>query len=152
MRAQLEVFAVLTVAGLACLFILTNLLLGRLLRRRAPNAEKEEPYECGEPAIGSAWVQFDIRYYVPAILFVAFDVELALLFPWAVVFGEPGAAGPALMDLALFMALPVLALGYLWRQGALEWVRTLPVRSDVAGSAGRPSGPRTGSDGSGASR
>src|SRR5919201_548490 len=69
-------------------FILVHLLLGKLLRPAKPSAEKLTIYECGEPTIGSAWVQFDLRFYVVALLFVIFDVEVVFFFPWAVVFGK----------------------------------------------------------------
>jgi NADH-quinone oxidoreductase subunit A len=69
-------------------FILINLLVGKMVRPARPTAEKGTIYECGEPTIGSAWVQFDLRYYVIALLFVIFDVEVAFFFPWAVVFGK----------------------------------------------------------------
>ncbi len=68
-------------------FILIHLLVGKLIRPAKPHAEKLTIYECGEPTIGSAWVQFDVRFYVVALLFVIFDVEVAFFFPWAVVFG-----------------------------------------------------------------
>ncbi len=73
-------------AGLTLLA--ANLVLGRLVRPDRPSAEKGEVYECGEQPIGDAWVQFDLRFYVVALLFVIFDVELAFFFPWAVVFGS----------------------------------------------------------------
>ncbi len=69
-------------------FILIHLLAGKLIRPAKPDAEKQTVYECGEPTIGSAWVQFDLRFYVIALLFVVFDVEVAFFFPWAVVFGQ----------------------------------------------------------------
>lgn len=69
-------------------FLCVNLLLGWLVRPRAPNKEKLEVYECGEPTIGSSFVQFDLRFYVVALLFIIFDVEVALFFPWATVFGK----------------------------------------------------------------
>jgi NADH-quinone oxidoreductase subunit A len=69
-------------------FIFLHLMIGKLVRPKRPDAEKLTIYECGEPTIGSAWVQFDIRFYVVALLFVIFDVELAFFFPWAVVFGK----------------------------------------------------------------
>src|SRR5438552_18413055 len=69
-----------------------NLLLGKLVRPHQPSPEKGTIYECGEPTIGSAWVQFDLRFYVVALLFVIFDVELAFFFPWAVVFGSANRA------------------------------------------------------------
>lgn len=70
------------------LFIFVNLLIGSLVRPKAPNPEKLEVYECGEPTIGSSFVQFDVRFYVVALLFIIFDVEVALFFPWAVVYGK----------------------------------------------------------------
>ena len=77
--------------------LLTPLVMGKLVRPDRPSPEKGEVYECGEPAVGSAWVQFDLRFYVVALLFVIFDVELAFFFPWAVVFGTATrAADPAL--------------------------------------------------------
>lgn len=75
-------------ASAAGLFVLANLTLGRLLRPRRPTVEKGEVYECGETVIGSSFVQFDIRFYVVALLFIVFDVEVAFFFPWAVVFGK----------------------------------------------------------------
>lgn len=78
--------ALFSAIGLGFLFI--NLLLGRFLRPHAPNKEKLEVYECGEPTIGSSFVQFDLRFYVVALLFIIFDVEVAFFFPWANVFGK----------------------------------------------------------------
>jgi len=72
-----------------------NLLLGKLVRPHRPSPEKGTVYECGEPTIGSAWIQFDLRFYVVALLFVIFDVELAFFFPWAVVFGSAHRAADA---------------------------------------------------------
>src|SRR6476646_9509096 len=69
-------------------FILIHLLIGKLIRPSKPGEEKGTIYECGEPTIGSAWIQFDLRFYVVALLFVIFDVEVAFFFPWAVVFGQ----------------------------------------------------------------
>lgn len=74
--------------GIGGAFLCVNLLVGRLVRPRMPNAEKLEVYECGEPTIGSSFVQFDLRFYVVALLFIIFDVEVALFFPWATVFGK----------------------------------------------------------------
>ncbi len=69
-------------------FILVHLILGKVIRPNRPGAEKGAVYECGEPTIGSAWIQFDLRFYVVALLFVIFDVEVAFFFPWAEVFGR----------------------------------------------------------------
>ena len=81
--AYLALFAV---AGLC--FVLINLLIGRLLRPANPHPEKLEIYECGEPTIGSSFVQFDLRFYVVALVFIVFDVEVAFMFPWATVYGK----------------------------------------------------------------
>lgn len=75
-------------AGVGFAFIFVNLLVGRFLRPSNPHQEKLEIYECGEPAIGSSFVQFDLRFYVVALVFIIFDVEVAFLFPWATVFGK----------------------------------------------------------------
>jgi NADH-quinone oxidoreductase subunit A len=68
-------------------FLVVNLFVGKLIRPNRPNAEKGTIYECGESPVGSSWIQFDLRFYVVALLFVIFDVEMAFFFPWAVVFG-----------------------------------------------------------------
>src|SRR5688572_3853739 len=77
---------VFLVVGVFFLFI--HLLIGKFIRPYRPDAEKMTIYECGEPTVGSAWIQFDLRYYVVALLFVIFDVEVAFFFPWAIVFGK----------------------------------------------------------------
>jgi NADH-quinone oxidoreductase subunit A len=84
------VILIFLAAGLTILA--ANLLIGRLVRPDRPSPEKGEVYECGEQPIGSAWVQFDVRFYVVALLFVIFDVELAFFFPWATVFGTANRA------------------------------------------------------------
>lgn len=75
-------------AGIAGIFLFVNLLVGKFVRPDLPNREKLEVYECGEPVIGSSFVQFDLRFYVVALLFIIFDVEIAFFFPWATVFGK----------------------------------------------------------------
>src|SRR5271163_3244841 len=74
--------------GVGAAFIFVNLMAGKLIRPAKMNPEKASIYECGEPTVGSAWVQFDLRFYVVALLFVIFDVEMAFFFPWAVVYGK----------------------------------------------------------------
>ena len=103
-------------------FVLINLLLGKLIRPHLPNAQKTDIYECGEITIGSSWVQFDLRFYVVALLFVIFDVEIALLYPWARVFRQYAAA--AFWDLLFFMGLLLVGFAYLWKYGYLDWVRS----------------------------
>jgi NADH-quinone oxidoreductase subunit A len=89
-------------AGAAVGFLFVNLLVGRLVRPKIHNAEKLEVYECGEPTIGSSFVQFDLRFYVVALLFIIFDVEVAFFFPWATVFGK--SAQLASMDMPVATA------------------------------------------------
>jgi NADH-quinone oxidoreductase subunit A len=100
---------------------LGGLMVGKLVRRKLPHPEKDVPYECGEPAIGSSWVQFDLRFYVVALVFLIFDIEIALFYPWAVVYRQGGVA--ALWDMLFFFGVIVVGFLYLWRFGYLDWVR-----------------------------
>lgn len=102
------------------LFVLLNLALGRLLRPHNPYPEKLAPYECGEPPVGDARVNFHIRYYMFALLFVIFDVETIFLYPWAVVLRDLGLYAFVLMFIFLFMLLDGLV--YAWKKGVLKWV------------------------------
>ncbi|MFA5865948.1 MAG: NADH-quinone oxidoreductase subunit A [Phycisphaerae bacterium] len=102
------------------------LLFGKLVRPRNPGGMKDEIYECGEPTVGPAWVQFDLRFYVVALLFVVFDVEIAMLYPWAVIYKSLVAQGigvAAFWEMMFFFGLIVLGFLYLWRFGYLDWVR-----------------------------
>jgi NADH-quinone oxidoreductase subunit A len=122
-------------------FILMNLTLGKLLRPAKMDVEKGQIYECGEPTIGSAWVQFDLRFYVVALLFVIFDVEMAFFFPWAVVFGrgiqEADAGNEAARtltwiafgDILFFFGVLLVGFAYLWKRGDLNWVRSLAAQN-----------------------
>ncbi|MCK4872756.1 MAG: NADH-quinone oxidoreductase subunit A [Phycisphaerales bacterium] len=103
-------------------FVLIGLVVGAVVRTQAPNKEKQAIYECGEPAIGSGWVQFDLRFYVVALFYLVFDVEVALIYPWAVVFRE--AALEALVLGAPFMAVILVGYAYEWYSGSLDWVRS----------------------------
>ena len=101
--------------------ILGALTLGRFIRPHLPHPEKKATYECGEPSIGDSWVQFDLRFYIVALFFIIFDVEIALLWPWAVVFKDFGNYGLCAM---LFFLVPILVgFAYDWRFGYLDWVR-----------------------------
>ncbi len=97
------------------------LVAGKLLRPKVAHPEKDAPYECGEPAIGTSWVQFDLRFYVVALVFIVFDVEIVLFYPWAVVFKEAGL--PALYDMLFFFGVVVVGFLYLWKFDYLDWVR-----------------------------
>ena len=122
--------------GLGTSFVLANLTLGALIRPHHPNKEKSAAYECGEVAMGSNWVQFDLRFYIIALLYLVFDVEVALFYPWAVIYGNAVNAvhqtgvslfqyrQAALMDMLVFFSLLLLGFAYLWRFGYLDWINT----------------------------
>src|SRR5512134_661911 len=85
---------IFTVFGAA--FVLVNMVMGALARPQIPNPEKAAVYECGEPSIGTSWVQFDLRFYIVALVYLIFDVEVALFYPWAVAWGAAGEMGKQL--------------------------------------------------------
>ncbi len=98
---------------------LVLLAVGSVLGPKKPEAEKQSAYECGFAAFEDARMKFDVRYYLIAILFIIFDLEIAFLFPWAVVFKQIGIV--ALVEMGLFLALLVVGFVYVWKKGALEW-------------------------------
>jgi len=102
-------------------FLVVNLLVWKVIRPSRYSEEKLTTYECGENPTGSAWIQFNIRFYVFALIFIVFDVEAVFLLPWAVVFRELGPL--AFVEGLVFIAILVVALAYVWRKGDLEWVR-----------------------------
>ncbi|MCU0976349.1 MAG: NADH-quinone oxidoreductase subunit A [Steroidobacteraceae bacterium] len=95
------------------------LVLGWLLGPRRPTAEKASAYECGFEAFEDTRMKFDVRYYLVAILFIIFDLEIAFLFPWAVSLDVIGGFG--LLSMAMFLAVLVVGFIYEWKKGALEW-------------------------------
>ena len=108
------------------LFVFVTLLVGRFFRPQKPNSVKAETYECGEPAVGPAWINFNIRFYLIALIFVIFDVEAALIFPVAAVFKNWNASGMgiiALIEILLFVFILVIGLIYVWAKRDLEWVK-----------------------------
>ncbi len=106
-------------AGFGMVF--AGLMIGKIARPDQPHPEKVTPYECGEEAIGGSWVQFDLRFYTVALVFIVFDVEVALLWPWAVVFKQMGA--PAFWAFFVFFLLIAVPFLYEWKSGYLNWVR-----------------------------
>jgi NADH-quinone oxidoreductase subunit A len=95
------------------------LILGKLVSPHRPDSQKNSPYECGFEAFEDARMKFDVRYYLVAILFILFDLEIAFLFPWAVVLQEIGLAG--FLAMMLFLFVLVVGFIYEWVKGALEW-------------------------------
>ena len=115
------VVGILMFAAAGFMMAFVGLSVGAIVRPSLPHPEKQAAYECGEPAIGDSWVQFDLRFYTVALVFIVFDVEIALLWPWAVVFREmPGPAFWAFFVFFLLIAIPFL---YEWKSGYLDWVR-----------------------------
>jgi NADH-quinone oxidoreductase subunit A len=107
---------------IAASFLLITLLVGKLVRPNLPNPEKDAIYECGEPTIGSSWVQFDLRFYVVALLFVIFDVEVAFFFPWAAVFGKTTRVADPSADVAEIQQ-PLADMGFAADATALATVK-----------------------------
>ena len=116
----LPVLIFLTVAtGLALLLMSLGLVIGRLSARSRNSAQKLSPYECGFEAFEDSRMKFDVRYYLVAILFIVFDLEIAFLFPWAVVLDSIGVFG--LVAMGIFLFILVVGFIYEWKKGALEW-------------------------------
>ena len=101
------------------LFGIVPMLAGFLLGPRRPDSEKLSPYECGFEPFEDSRMKFDVRYYLVAILFIIFDLEIAFLFPWAVVLDQIGLFG--FLAMMLFLAILVIGFIYEWKKGALEW-------------------------------
>jgi len=106
---------------LSALFIGFALVLARILRPRADNPDKLSTYECGERLLGPSWVQFDVRFYIIALVFIIFDVEVVVLYPWAVVFKDLGLF--AFVEMMVFVFVLLVGLVYAWNKGYLEWVK-----------------------------
>lgn len=121
--AQVLIFGLLAIG-----FVVAALTLSRLVAPRFPTADKGEIYECGERPIGDAWFQFNPRFYIIALIFVVFDVEIALTFPVAVVFRAWRLAGSgwvAFGELMVFVLILIMGLAYVWKKGDLEWVKSI---------------------------
>src|SRR5689334_8805893 len=116
---NLAYVAILVSFAIAALVVVIFLGAGALLRPRRPSAIKAEPFECGNPSSGPAWRRFDVKFYLTAILFIVFDVEVVFLYPWAVMFRPLGLFG--FVEMMIFMFVLALGLVYVWRKGALEW-------------------------------
>ncbi len=127
-----QVLSVAIFLGVGFGFVLVNLIISGLVRPSLPNEEKLAIYECGEPTIGESWVQFDLRFYIVALFYLVFDVEVALIYPWAVVFRE--FPGEALLVGLPFLGIVVIGYAYEWYTGSLDWVRS-SVNTSFRGAA-----------------
>ena len=108
----------LVIVGIA--FAVGGILISRLLAKSSANAVKGEPYECGIPTTGTSWIQFNVGYYLFALIFLVFDVELVFMYPWAVAVKKIGMAG--LVEIVIFMFILFMGLLYAWKKGALKWM------------------------------
>ena len=109
---------VLIMAGLA--FSIIAILVAKVVTKGTKNAQKSEPYECGIPTIGKTWIQLNVGYYLFALIFLIFDVELIFIFPWAVVAKSVGWV--ALIEIVIFFFILFLGFLYAHKKGALKWV------------------------------
>ena len=107
------------------IFVVAGLMFAKIIAPKRPTHEKLITYECGENPIGSPWIKFNMRFYVVALIFLIFDVEIVLLIPWAMVYKEAGMQG--FLVGAIFLVLLFLGMAYEWRKGDLEWIRPHPV-------------------------
>ncbi|QJD97960.1 NADH-quinone oxidoreductase subunit A [Mucilaginibacter robiniae] len=112
------------------ILVATVLMLNRLIAPNKPNAEKLTSYECGEDPVGSAWIPFNTRFYVIALIFLLFDVEMVFIFPWTTVYANKSLAAAdsrwstfALAEMFIFASILILGLVYVWRKGDLEWIK-----------------------------
>ena len=106
---------------IGAVLLIAALLLAKILSPSKPSKNKLSSYECGEESEGSAWIQFNIRYYVIALVFIIFDVEVLFLFPWAVVYESLGWL--AFIEMAIFLIILIFGLIYVWKKGDLNWVK-----------------------------
>ena len=106
---------------LGIVMVAIPLVISRLIAPSNKTKDKLDTYECGEEAEGSAWLQFNIRFYIIALIFLIFDVEVVFLFPWAVVFKEMGLL--ALIEMGIFLLILIAGLAYVWVKSDLDWVK-----------------------------
>lgn len=136
---MIEQFAyVISFVGLGILFLILILFLAKLLRPNRPNIEKLSTYESGEAPLGNANIQFNARFYIIALLFVLFEIELIFLFPWAVVFGQkeivvavPNWSKYALIEMFLFLGILIIGLAFAWVKGYLNWDKPKSQLTDI---------------------
>ncbi len=106
------------------MFVVGGLVASWLLRPHRPYPGKLSPYECGEEPVGEAWIRFNVRFYVIALIFLIFEVEVVFLFPWALVYRELGMF--AFIEMAIFLAILLVGLAYVWVKGDLDWDKPKP--------------------------
>jgi len=110
---------------LGAVFVAGGLIASWILRPNRPYLEKLRPYECGEEPIGNAWIRFNVRFYVIALIFLIFDVEVVFLFPWALVYRQLGLFG--FLEMAVFLLILLVGFAYVWVKGDLDWDKPKPI-------------------------
>ena len=109
---------------IAAVFVTGGLIVAWILRPKRPYAGKLASYECGEEPIGDSWIKFNIRFYVVALIFLVFDVEIVFLFPWALVYKQLGMF--AFIEMMVFLGILFVGFAYVWAKGDLEWDKPRP--------------------------
>jgi len=127
-------YIVLLFLLIGMLIVGITLVVSRILQPRKSYPEKYIPYECGELPQGQAWIQFNNRFYVIALIFLIFDVEILFMFPWAVVFDTFGML--AFVEMLIFIVILLVGLAYVWAKGDLEWVKPKPKLAHLAKKKG----------------
>lgn len=143
--AQLSEYGkILLIAIVGILLVCITILLAKTLSPKNPNPIKLSTYECGEEAIGSSWIQINSRFYVIALVFLLFDVELIFVFPWATVFGNRELVAAdgrwgwfTMIEMGMFLGILVVGLIYVWKRGDISWIKPEHVQPHV--SVGIPS-------------
>lgn len=126
LKSYVAILVFLVVGGLfIALLLFLSRVFHRLLHGRNITQEKLLPYECGEDAVGDTRIRFNVRFYIIALIFLIFDVEIVLMFPWSVVFRSFPARGTAFLEMLVFASILLVGLAYVWAKGDLEWVKTL---------------------------
>lgn len=143
--AQLSEYGkILLIAIVGVLLVCVTILLAKILSPKKPNPIKLSTYECGEEAIGSSWIQINSRFYVIALVFLLFDVELIFVFPWATIFGNKELVAAdgrwgwfTMIEMGMFLGILVIGLIYVWKRGDISWIKPAHVQPRV--SVGIPS-------------
>lgn len=143
--AQLSEYGkILLIAIVGVLLVCITILLAKTLSPKNPNPVKLSTYECGEEAVGSSWIQINSRFYVIALVFLLFDVELIFVFPWATIFGNSELVAAdgrwgwfTMIEMGIFLGILVVGLIYVWKRGDISWIKPTHVQPHV--SVGIPS-------------
>ncbi|MFH1229990.1 MAG: NADH-quinone oxidoreductase subunit A [Planctomycetota bacterium] len=120
--------AILSFIIIAIFFILFTLIFSWIIRPSNPNPVKSSTYECGEIPAGDSWIKFNIHFYVIALIFIIFEVEILVLFPWAIVYKKLGLV--SFIEMFIFVGILIIGLAYLWGKGDLDWVKDIAYLKD----------------------